>query len=98
MSKHQDNAQPNSEKSKKQVGTPTGPENIEANPAPVDPDTRAHSKSGGTQVQNVNHNGLDQAGNHTRSNSPGGGDSEEQRTTQANKPRHNPNPSQQKAK
>lgn len=98
MSKHSDNAPSNSDKSKKQAGTPNGPENVEAKPNPVDPETRAHSNSGGTQVQNVNQNGLNQAGNHTRNNAPGGGDNEEARTTQANKPRHNPNPSQQKDK
>ncbi|UOQ54635.1 hypothetical protein [Hymenobacter cellulosivorans] len=98
MSKHQDKAPTKSEKSEKQSGTPNGPENVEANATPVDPETRAHSNSGGTQVQNVNQNGINEAGNPTKNNTPGGGNNEEQRTSQANKPRHNPNPSQFDAK
>ncbi|GAB3240891.1 hypothetical protein GCM10027346_35750 [Hymenobacter seoulensis] len=84
--------------SDKKQNTPQGPDAMQPNAAPVDPETRSHSNSGGTQVQNSNQNGLDEAGNHTRNNAPGGGDSEKERTTQANKPRHNPNPSQQNQK
>jgi hypothetical protein len=95
MTKHQDKAPTNSEKSKKQNGsTDQQPEGTE----PLQHKGEAHSNSGGTQMQNVNQNGLNEAGNPTKNNTPGGGNNEEQRTSQANKPRHNPNPTQFDAK
>ncbi|GGG46998.1 hypothetical protein [Hymenobacter glacieicola] len=89
MSKHKKDSPVSNQKSDSAMG----PDALQHAPS-VDPDTRGS----GTQVQNDNQNGLNEAGNHTRSNAPGGGDSEQERTTQANKPRHNPNPSQQKQK
>ncbi|UOQ75829.1 hypothetical protein MUN84_14420 [Hymenobacter sp. 5516J-16] len=91
MSKHKKDSPASNQKSDSAMG----PDALQHAPS-VDPDTRG--QSGGTQVQNDNQNGLNEAGNHTRNNAPGGGDSEQERTTQANKPRHNPNPSQQKQK
>ena len=74
--------------------SPMGPDALNHLPNSVDPATRA----GGTHVQNTDQNGLNESGNHTRNNAPGGGNSEKERTTKANKPRHNPNPSQQRNK
>ncbi|PJJ48827.1 hypothetical protein [Hymenobacter chitinivorans] len=98
MTKHQDKAPTNSEKSKKQMGTPNGPQSAENGSESPIPSSRIHSNSGGTQMQDVNQNGLNDAGNPTKNNTPGGGNSEEQRVSQANKPRHNPNATQFDAK
>jgi hypothetical protein len=89
MSKHKKENPASNQKSDSAMG----PDALQ-HASSVDPATRGT----GTHVQNDNQNGLNEAGNHTRSNAPGGGDSEKERTTQANKPRHNPNPSQQNQK
>ncbi|MCB2378922.1 hypothetical protein LGH70_15080 [Hymenobacter sp. BT635] len=95
MSKHQDKAPTNSEKSKKSADTPAqDPQSQES----MDFKGQAKSNSGGTHMQNVNQNGLNEAGNPTKNNTPGSGNNEEQRTSQANKPRSNPNPTQFDAK
>lgn len=89
MSKHKKDSPDSNQKSDSAMG----PDALQHAPS-VDPDMRGS----GTYVQNDNQNGLNEAGNHTRNNAPGGGDSEQQRTSQVNKPRHNPNPSQQNLK
>ncbi|GGF05922.1 hypothetical protein [Hymenobacter cavernae] len=90
MEKHKSNS---SSKSNQKESTAQGPDALQH--ASVDPESRGND---GANVQNLNQNGLNETGNHTRNNAPGGGDSEQERTTQANKPRHNPNPSQQNNK
>lgn len=73
------------------------PDSPQQNPNPVDPDTRATSNSGDTQVQNSDQNLISESGNQVKGNSPGGNLNEvlSQRT---NKPRSSPNPAQQKDK
>jgi len=61
---------------------------------PVDPDAR--NGSGSTQ-QNVNQNHITETGNDIKNNTPGG-NFNEVRHTQKNKPRNSPNPTQQNAK
>ncbi|GAB2463328.1 hypothetical protein [Hymenobacter qilianensis] len=63
----------------------------------VAPDMKGGSNSGGTKVQNANQNILTEAGNDIRGNTPGG-NVNEVLSARTNKPRSNPNPSQQKAK
>lgn len=87
MTKHQDKAPTNSEKSKKATDTPAqDPKSQES----MDFKGQAQSSSGGTHMQNVNQNGLNEAGNPTKNSSPGDGNNEDQRTSPVNKPRNNP--------
>ena len=87
MSKHQDKAPTNSEKSKKATDAPAQePKNQES----MEFKGQAQSNSGGTHMQNVNQNGLTDAGNPTKNSTPGGGNNEDQRTSPVNKPRNNP--------
>ncbi|GAA4000749.1 hypothetical protein GCM10022408_09840 [Hymenobacter fastidiosus] len=85
MTKHQDKAPTNSEKAKNPA-----PDQAEQNQEPLEHKGQAHSNSGGTHMQNVNQNGLNEAGNPTKNSTPGDGNSEEQRTSPVNKPRNNP--------
>ncbi|GAA3952556.1 hypothetical protein [Hymenobacter algoricola] len=87
MTKHQDKAPTNSEKSKKPAdASGQEPKNQES----MDFKGQAQSNSGGTHMQNVNQNGLNEAGNPTKNSTPGDGNNEDQRTSPANKPRNNP--------
>ncbi|WP_303312329.1 hypothetical protein [Hymenobacter sp. BT730] len=75
--------------SDKKQQTPQAPDSMQPNAAPVDPETRNHSNSGGNQTQNLNQNMITEAGNQIKGNTPGG-NFNEVRHTQANKPRSNP--------
>ncbi|TGE14820.1 hypothetical protein [Hymenobacter elongatus] len=90
MSKHQDKAPTNSEKSKERAEAKQHPEANEQNQEAANHKGEAHSNSGGTQMQNVNQNGLNEAGNPTKNSTPGDGNNEDQRTSPVNKPRNNP--------
>ncbi|MCC2546198.1 hypothetical protein LJY25_07060 [Hymenobacter sp. BT175] len=93
MSKHQDKAPTNSEKSHQRAQNKENQQNQQQDGSGADPQLHKgepHSNSGGTQMQNVNQNGLNEAGNPTKNNTPGGGNNEEQRTSPVNKPRNNP--------
>ncbi|SMB87321.1 hypothetical protein SAMN00120144_1538 [Hymenobacter roseosalivarius DSM 11622] len=63
----------------------------------VAPDMRGGSNSGGTQVQNPDQNLISESGNQVKGNSPGG-NLNDVLSQRINKPRSNPNPTQQKAK
>jgi hypothetical protein len=63
----------------------------------VAPDMKGGSNSGGTKVQNADQNILTESGNQIKGNTPGG-NVNEVLSARTNKPRSNPNPSQQKAK
>ena len=87
MSKHQDKAPTNSEKAhQKSDADNQEPQNQES----MDFKGQAQSNSGGTHMQNVNQNGLNEAGNPTKNSTPGDGNNEDQRTSPVNKPRNNP--------
>ncbi|UYZ61738.1 hypothetical protein [Hymenobacter weizhouensis] len=81
----------------KKQDTPQGPDALQPNATPVDPETRNHSNSGGNQTQNLNQNMITESGNPIKNNTPGG-NFNTVRSARANKPRSNPNPSQQKNK
>ena len=81
--------------SDQETGSPMGPDALNTMPASVDPDTRAQSS--GTQVQNANQNDITVSGNQIKNNTPGG-NINEVRSARTNKPRNNPNPSQQNQK
>ncbi|OUJ71599.1 hypothetical protein [Hymenobacter crusticola] len=88
MEKHKNDSP---SKSNKKENSPMGPDALQHKP--VDPE--AHG-SGSTQ-QNVNQNHITETGNETKGNTPGG-NFNEVRHSRVNKPRNNPNPSQQNAK
>jgi hypothetical protein len=81
--------------SNQEASSPMGPDALNKMPASVDPDTRVQSS--GTQVQNANQNDITVAGNQIKNNTPGG-NINEVRSARTNKPRNNPNPSQQNQK
>ncbi|WP_375435317.1 hypothetical protein [uncultured Hymenobacter sp.] len=91
MSKHKKENPASNQK----VSSPMGPDALNGMPTSVDPDSRAESS--GTQVQNLNQNHITETGNETKNNTPGG-NSNEVRSARTNKPRNNPNPSQQNQK
>ncbi|WP_345237444.1 hypothetical protein [Hymenobacter saemangeumensis] len=88
MSKKQNNTP---DEHKKDAGTPMGPDAINT---PNSTDTPASVESGvlgskSTITQNANQNPITVSGNQIKGNTPGG-NVNEQRTANTNKPRNNP--------
>ncbi|QJX47219.1 hypothetical protein HMJ29_09830 [Hymenobacter taeanensis] len=91
MSKHKKD----SSDSLQQHDTSMGPDALKHAPGSAAPGN--HSTSGGTHTQNPNQNQITVSGNPIKNNTPGG-NINEVRSARTNKPRSNPNPSQQSQK